>query len=82
MNMDIPFTESRPLRVRSSRPALRRTSALSTLIRQISDWINSRLAARRSLDELQAMDDRMLRDIGLRREEIAAIWRYDRLPDA
>jgi uncharacterized protein YjiS (DUF1127 family) len=82
MHMDIPFTEARPLRARSSRSALRRESGLSTLIRQMAGWISSGLAARRSIAELRAMDDRMLRDIGLRREEVEGIWQYGRLPRA
>ncbi len=82
MHMDIPFTEARPLRIRSGRPVLRRKSVLSTFIRQISDWIGAGLAARQSIAELRAMDDRMLRDIGLRRDEVEGIWRYGRLPDA
>jgi uncharacterized protein YjiS (DUF1127 family) len=82
MHMDIPFTESRPLRIQGRRPALRRESVLSTLIRQVSDWISARVADRDSIAELRAMDDRMLRDIGLRREEIEGIWRYGRLADA
>jgi uncharacterized protein YjiS (DUF1127 family) len=85
MQMDIPFTESRPLRARplrarGVRPARRRQSVLSTLIRQISDWTSAWLAAHRGIAELQAMDDRMLRDIGLRREEVEGIPRYGRLP--
>ncbi len=82
MPMDIPFTESRPFRARSSRPTRRRESVLLTLIRQISDWIGAEVTAHRSTTELMAMDDRMLRDIGLSREELEGIRQYGRLPDA
>jgi uncharacterized protein YjiS (DUF1127 family) len=82
MQMDIPFTESRPLRARGGRPVLRPHSVLSTLIRQMSDWIGLWLANRRSSAELATMDDRLLRDIGLRREEVPGIWRHARPPSA
>lgn len=75
MHMDIPFTEVRPSRVRSSRPVRRERSVLWTLIQHISNWIGVRLAVGRSVAELQAMDDRMLRDIGLGREEIEGLSR-------
>jgi uncharacterized protein YjiS (DUF1127 family) len=74
MYMDIPFFESR------ARPAVDRKNVLSTLILQVSGWISARRAVRRSTAELRGMDDRMLRDIGLRREEIESFWQYGRLP--
>jgi uncharacterized protein YjiS (DUF1127 family) len=80
--MDIPFIESQALRVRRDKRALSLKDVLSTLTRQISGWISLRLAARRSIAELMAMDDRTLRDIGLRREEVEDIWRYGKLPEA
>ena len=82
MQMDIPFIESQALRVRRDRPALSRKTVLSTLIRQIYGWISLRLAASRNIAELRVMDDRMLRDIGLRREEVEDIWRFGKLPEA
>jgi uncharacterized protein YjiS (DUF1127 family) len=72
MYVDIPFFEAR------ARPAVDRRNLLSTLILQISGWISVRRAVRRSTAELRGMDDRMLRDIGLRREEVEGFWQYGR----
>jgi Domain of unknown function (DUF1127) len=82
MHMVIRFTEARPFRSRSSRLARRRHSVLSTINRHISDWIGLCVVASCSVAELQAMDERMLRDIGLTREQLEGLWRYGRLPHA
>jgi uncharacterized protein YjiS (DUF1127 family) len=78
--MDVPLIQFQTLRAGNERPALSRKNVLSKLIRQVAGWISSRLAIRRSTAELRAMDDRLLSDIGLRREQLEGIWRYGRLP--
>jgi uncharacterized protein YjiS (DUF1127 family) len=43
-------------------------------------WIGTRRRMRRDIEELKALDDRLLRDIGLSRSEVEYAVRFGRLP--
>ena len=60
-----------------SRPAKRAIGPLlaSWIIRSIA-WLEARHRMRRAVDELMAMDDRMLADIGVSRGEILHAARH------
>ena len=45
-------------------------------------WIRQQRRTRRSADQLHALDDHMLADIGLNRADIDYVARYGRLPRA
>jgi uncharacterized protein YjiS (DUF1127 family) len=47
-------------------------------IRQGIAWVDSRRRLRRAVKELRALDDHILRDIGLRRSEVEYAARYGR----
>jgi uncharacterized protein YjiS (DUF1127 family) len=53
-------------------------AALARAMKQAITRIASRRRLRRDIDELRALDDRMLRDIGLRRGDIEYAVRYGR----
>ena len=72
MNMVIPFPQHRPVRARASL-ARRRKGALPTMLQAVLDWISLHRAIGRSLAELRGMDDRMLRDIGLTRDDVRGL---------
>jgi uncharacterized protein YjiS (DUF1127 family) len=48
---------------------------LSELLRQTARWVSSWLVTGGAIAELTAMDDGLLRDIGLRREQPESIRR-------
>jgi uncharacterized protein YjiS (DUF1127 family) len=59
-------------------------SGLAVLARPIQRgiaWIGARRRLRRQINELMALDDRTLRDIGLRRGEVERAVRYGRPVD-
>ena len=61
-------------------PGLRnRGIVLSALIRRGFEWWRERSAKRRAIHMLESYDDRMLKDIGIRRSQIesvvAGFWR-------
>ena len=56
-------------------------AALARPIKQGIAWIESRRRLRRDIKELMALDDRILRDIGLRRSDIDYAARYGRAFD-
>ena len=58
-----------------------RPAALARVMKQAIARIASRRRLRRHLDELRGLDDRMLRDIGLRRCDIEDAVRYGRAFD-
>jgi uncharacterized protein YjiS (DUF1127 family) len=53
-------------------------TALARPIRQGIAWIGSRRRLHRAVEELRALDDRTLRDIGLGRSQIEYAARYGR----
>lgn len=53
-------------------------AALARPIRQGISWIGSRRRLHRDIEELMALDDRILRDIGLSRSDIDHAARYGR----
>ena len=53
-------------------------AALARPIRQGIAWIGSRRRLRRDVRELLALDDRILRDIGLRRSDVDYAARHGR----
>ena len=53
-------------------------AALARPIKQGIAWIGSRRRLHRDIKELMALDDRILRDIGLRRGEVEYAARYGR----
>lgn len=62
--------------------AVERPRAQKRILRRLSDallnWIAAIRAERRTIDQLEKLDDRMLEDIGLRRSEIRAVARESR----
>jgi uncharacterized protein YjiS (DUF1127 family) len=56
-------------------------AALARPIKQGIAWIGSRRRLRRDVRELMALDDRILRDIGLRRCDVEHAARYGRAFD-
>jgi uncharacterized protein YjiS (DUF1127 family) len=71
-------TTETPVARRAGLSADSRLAALASPIKQGIAWIGSRRQLRRSIKELLALDDRMLRDIGLRRSEVEYTVRYGR----
>ena len=55
-----------------------RLAALARPIKRAIDWIGYRRRLRRNLNELRALDDRMLRDIGLSRGDIEHVMQRGR----
>jgi uncharacterized protein YjiS (DUF1127 family) len=55
-------------------------TALTRPIKQGISWIGSRHRMRRQVEELMALDDRLLADIGLRRGQVEYLARYGHLP--
>jgi uncharacterized protein YjiS (DUF1127 family) len=53
-------------------------AALARPIRQGIAWIGFRRRLHRNVRELMALDDRLLRDIGLRRSDVEHAVRYGR----
>jgi uncharacterized protein YjiS (DUF1127 family) len=53
-------------------------TALARPIKQGIAWIAARRELRRAVKELMALDDRILRDIGLRRSEVELAARFGR----
>jgi uncharacterized protein YjiS (DUF1127 family) len=53
-------------------------AALARPIKQGIAWIASRRRLRRDVKELMALDDRILRDIGLSRSDVECAARYGR----
>ncbi len=77
--MSASLYELRSPRITHVAPAPSRQNKLPELIQQLAGWVRARLEARRSIIELSAMDDRLLRDIGLRRDQLEGLSRYGRL---
>jgi uncharacterized protein YjiS (DUF1127 family) len=80
MQINTLFIEFPALRARREGPARSRQKVLFGLLRQAAGWACSRLGTRRAIADLTTMDDRLLRDIGLRHEQPGRIQRYGRLP--
>jgi uncharacterized protein YjiS (DUF1127 family) len=75
MQIDTLFIDPRALRARRNGPARSRNNVLSELLRQTARWVSSWLVTGGAIAELTAMDDGLLRDIGLRREQPESIRR-------
>lgn len=60
--------------------AFGRTALAKSIARPIVR-LSDRFRTRRVIDELMALDDRLLTDIGIRREEIEYAARFGRLPE-
>ena len=56
-------------------------AALARPIKQGIAWIGSRRRLHRDIREMMALDDRILRDIGLRRSDVECAARYGRAFD-
>jgi uncharacterized protein YjiS (DUF1127 family) len=56
-------------------------AALVRAIERLIVWIRNERRIRREIDELMALDDRLLCDIGLSREHIEYAARYGCLPE-
>jgi uncharacterized protein YjiS (DUF1127 family) len=54
---------------------------LVSWVKRLIAWFETRRRMRRAVDELMALDDRMLRDIGVSRGEILYAARYGRERD-
>jgi uncharacterized protein YjiS (DUF1127 family) len=63
---------------RSPQDRLPAGAFLASLIRRSIEWLKERHRMRRATDELMALDDRMLADIGLSRGEILRAVRHGR----
>jgi uncharacterized protein YjiS (DUF1127 family) len=80
MNMDKSVIAARQLPVRVLGSARSWKAALVNTVNRLVAWINSVRAIRSGIAELRAMDDRLLADIGLTREQVEYLSRYGRLP--
>ena len=65
-----------------TRSRSRWTSLLFAILSQLAASLTAELRARRAAAELAAMDDRMLRDIGVSRSEIERVVRCAPRPDS
>jgi uncharacterized protein YjiS (DUF1127 family) len=74
--MSISTVEARVLRGATAPPALSARTTWTAALRWLFDRIRTELRIRRGIKELQALDDRMLADIGLRRGQIDAAARH------
>ena len=63
---------------RSQLERLHAGALLVTMIQRSIEWLKERRRMRRATDELTALDDRMLADIGLSRGEIFHAVRHGR----
>ncbi len=53
---------------------------LAKSIKRRTEWMRVERRSRRGIDDLMALDDRMLADIGLTRGDVAHVARYGQLP--
>lgn len=73
---------SYPIRPERTQPApVRRSPAIATRAMQVLSGLRKARETRRTIAELQAYDDRMLRDIGLARHDIEYAVRHGVLPE-
>ena len=49
-------------------------------VKRLAGWISAEHGIRRGIAELRAMDDHLLADIGLTRQQVEYASRYGRLP--
>jgi uncharacterized protein YjiS (DUF1127 family) len=63
---------------RSRQDGLPAGALFASLIHRSIEWLKERRRTRRATDELMALDDRMLADIGLSRGEIGYAVRHGR----
>ena len=58
-----------------SRPALHLEDTAMSILHHVSDFFSRRLAYARARKDLMALDDHLLRDIGITRDQIDAVAR-------
>ena len=63
----------------TAEPRTNRLTALTSFVWQRIEWLRNRRRIRRNIDKLMALDDRLLKDIGLSRSDIEFSARYGRL---
>jgi uncharacterized protein YjiS (DUF1127 family) len=72
--------EDRPSAMTESLAGERRQAGVVHAIASWAFWIRKELRVRRGISELMALDDHMLRDIGVTRAEIESVARHGRWP--